>query len=64
MIAALIAWLLDASHCGSWTSATGRAACSDIRLDADTCTTVGWHRVWRQQILVCVHEGGAEGPTS
>lgn len=64
MISALIAWILDASHCASWTSATGRPACADIRLDARGCTTVGWHRVWRQQILVCVRECGAEGPTS
>ena len=64
MIAAILAWLLDASHCVRWTSATGRPACADVRLLAPGCTTVGWHLVWRQQINVCVRDCGADGPTS
>jgi hypothetical protein len=64
MIEALILWLLDGSHCARWVDGHDRGACADVRLDADRCTTVGWHRFGWQQIYVCRTGCGTEGPSS
>lgn len=64
MLALILSWLLDSSHCARWQASHGRLACADVRLRANTCTTRGWHRFGWQRIPVCVADCGAEGPSS